>query len=106
MWVDPRGRRLKGRVVNVPSDGSQRKVSSAILVIKGKDPGEAVSAPIGRLPAGPAPPPARDQAGERAVLDPASTGGLLEAMAEGTFGPPVDLPPGLRRALREFRSSR
>jgi exopolysaccharide biosynthesis protein/Tol biopolymer transport system component len=106
MWVDPKGRRLKGRIVNRPSDGSERKVSSAVVVIKGVDPGEAVGAPIGRLPAGPAPPPARDQAGERAVLDPASTGGLLEAMAEGSFGPPVDLPKPLRRALREFRSSR
>jgi exopolysaccharide biosynthesis protein len=53
MWVDPKGRRLKGRVVNVPSDGRERKVSSAILVIKGADPGEAVAAPIGRLPSGP-----------------------------------------------------
>jgi exopolysaccharide biosynthesis protein len=106
MWVDPKGRRLKGRVVNVPSDGAERKVSSALLVIKGTDPGEAVAGPIGRIPAGPAPPPVRDQAGERAVLDPASTGGLLEAMAVGTFGRPVDLPPDLRRALREFRSSR
>jgi exopolysaccharide biosynthesis protein len=105
MWVDPKGRRHKGRVVNRPSDGSERKVSSAILVLKGLDPGEAVGPPIGRLPARNAPPPASDQAGERAVEDPASTGGLLEAMAEGTFGPPVDLPPALRRALREFRSS-
>jgi hypothetical protein len=93
-------------VVNEPSDGNQRKVSSAILVIKGKDPGEAIGAAIPRQPATGAPAPAPDQAGERAVLDPASTGGLLEAMSEGTFGPPVELPPPLRRALREFRSSR
>jgi Tol biopolymer transport system component len=106
MWADPKGRKLKGRILNNPSDGSERKVSSAVLVIVGKDPGESIGAPIGKVPAGPAPPPAPDQAGERAVLDPASTGGLLEAMAEGTFGPPVDLPRPLRRALREFRSSR
>jgi Tol biopolymer transport system component/exopolysaccharide biosynthesis protein len=105
MWVDPKGRRQKGRVVNRPSDGSERKVSSAVLVLKGVDPGETVAAPIGRLPAEDAPPPASDRAGERAVEDPASTGGLLEAMAEGAFGPPIDLPPALRRALREFRSS-
>lgn len=94
------------QVVNEPSDGGQRKVSSAVLVIKGKDPGEAIGAPIPRPPADAAPDPTRDRAGRTAVLDPASTGGLLEAMAEGAFGRPVDLPPGLRRALRQFRSSR
>jgi hypothetical protein len=94
------------QVVNEPSDGSQRKVSSAVLVIKGKDPGEVIGAPIPRLPSAAAPEPATDRAGERAVLDPASTGGLAEALAEGTFGRPVELPPELRRALRAFRSSR
>jgi exopolysaccharide biosynthesis protein len=94
------------QVVNEPSDGNQRKVSSAVLVIKGKDPGEVIGAPIPRQPSAAAPPPANDRAGERAVLDPASTGGLAEALAEGTFGPPVELPPELRRALRAFRSSR
>jgi exopolysaccharide biosynthesis protein len=101
-----RGKKGGLRVVNEPSDGGQRKVSSAVLVIRGKDPGEAIAAPVPRGPAVAAPEPARDQAGERSVLDPASTGGLLEAMAEGTFGRPVDLPPPLRRALREFTSSR
>jgi hypothetical protein len=94
------------QVVNEPSDGRQRKVSSAVLVIKGKDPGEVIGAPIPRLPSAAAPAPATDRAGEQAVLDPASTGGLAEALAEGTFGPPVELPPELRRALRAFRSSR
>lgn len=105
MWVDPKGP-IKGRVVNVPSDGQQRKVSSAVLVLKGADPGEAIGAPLARTPeAGAAPAPARDQAGELAAMDPASTGGLAEAMAEGTFGPRVDLPRELRRALRLFRSA-
>jgi len=105
MWVDPKGPR-KGRVVNVPSDGQQRKVSSAVLVLKGADPGEAIGAPLARTPeTGAAPAPARDQAGQLAAMDPASTGGLAEAMAEGTFGPRVDLPRELRRALRLFRSA-
>jgi Phosphodiester glycosidase/WD40-like Beta Propeller Repeat len=94
------------QVVNEPSDGNQRKVSSAVLVIKGKDPGEVIGAPIPRQPSAAAPAPANDRAGERAVLDPASTGGLAEALAEGTFGRPVELPRELRRALRAFRSSR
>lgn len=97
----------KGRlkVVNKPSDGRQRKVSSAVLVIKGRDPGESIGVPIA-APLAPAPPPARDRAGEIAALDPASTGGLAEALASGTFGPRVDLPRELRRALRIFRSAR
>jgi Phosphodiester glycosidase len=93
------------QVVNEPSDGSERKVSSAVLVIKGNDPGEVIGPPIPRLPSAAAPAPTADRAGERAVLDPASTGGLAEAMAEGTFGPPVELPPELDRALRAFRSA-
>ena len=100
-----KGKRGGLQVVNEPSDGRQRRVSSAVLVIKGPDPGEVVGGPIPSLPATAAPGPARDPAGRRALLDPASTGGLLEAMAEGTFGPPVDLPTPLRRALRTFRSA-
>jgi Phosphodiester glycosidase/WD40-like Beta Propeller Repeat len=99
-----RGKGDRPRVVNRPSDGSQRRVSSAVLVIKGRDPGEVVGAPPART-SGQAPPPAPTGAGRIAVHDPASTGGLLEAMAEGTFGLPVDLPPPLRRALRAFRSA-
>jgi Tol biopolymer transport system component/exopolysaccharide biosynthesis protein len=96
----------KGRlkVVNQPSDGRQRKVSSAVLVIKGRDPGESIGGPIA-APLVPAPSPSRDRAGEIAALDPASTGGLAEALVSGTFGPRVDLPRELRRALRIFRSA-
>ncbi|MGH2675086.1 MAG: phosphodiester glycosidase family protein, partial [Actinomycetota bacterium] len=101
-----RGRKGGLRVVNRPSDGGQRKVSSAVLVLKGKDPGEVIGAPLSAAPTlAPAPPPTRDQAGEIAAMDPASTGGLAEALVEGTFGPRVDLPRDLRRALRIFRSS-
>ncbi len=96
---------VQGKVVNVPSDGSQRKVSSAVLVLKGKDPGEVIG--LSAMPSlVPAPLPTADQAGELAAMDPASTGGLAEAMAEGTFGPRMDLPRELRRALRMFRASR
>lgn len=95
------------KVVNEPSDGRQRKVSSAILVLKGRDRGEVIGAPLRGAPAAaPARPQAIDRAGELAAMDPGSTGGLAEAVARGTFGPPVQLPPELRRALRVFRSSR
>lgn len=99
-----RGRRGGLKVVNQPSDGRQRKVSSAVLILKGKDKGEAIGGPL--APMAPAPPSAPSRAGEIAAMDPASTGGLAEALALGTFGPRLDLPPELRRALRIFRSSR
>jgi len=100
-----RGKKGGLQVVNQPSDGGQRKVSSAVLVLKGKDPGESIGGPLAP-PLAPAPPPARDRAGETAAMDPASTGGLAEALVSGTFGPRVDLPRELRRALRIFRSAR
>lgn len=99
-----RGRKGGLKVVNQPSDGRQRKVSSAVLILKGKDRGEAIGGPL--APLAPAPPPAPSRAGEIAAMDPASTGGLAEALALGTFGPRLDLPPELRRALWIFRSSR
>jgi exopolysaccharide biosynthesis protein len=100
-----RGKKGGLKVVNQPSDGRQRKVSSAVLVIKGKDPGESIGGPIA-APLVPAPSPSPGRAGEIAALDPASTGGLAEALVSGTFGPRVDLPRDLRRALRIFRSAR
>jgi exopolysaccharide biosynthesis protein len=98
-----RGKKGGLKVVNEPSDGRQRKVSSALLIIKGRDPGESIGGPL--APLAPAPPPVRGRAGEIAAMDPASTGGLAEALARGTFGPRVDLPKELRRALRIFRSA-
>jgi hypothetical protein len=100
-----RGKKGGLQVVNRPSDGGQRKVSSAVLVIKGKDPGESIGGPLA-APLAPAQPPDTDRAGEIAAMDPASTGGLAEALVSGTFGPRVDLPRELRRALRIFRSAR
>src|ERR671918_1028562 len=99
-----RGRKGGLKVVNRPSGGRQRKVSSAVLILKGKDKGESIGGPLA-APLQPAPPPTTDRAGEIAAMDPASTGGLAEALARGTFGPRLDLPPDLRRALRIFRSA-
>ncbi|MGH2723758.1 MAG: phosphodiester glycosidase family protein [Actinomycetota bacterium] len=93
---------VAGKIVNVPSDGSERAVSSAILVLAGKDKGEKIGGPgssgdtsvaATSVPATPGP----------SLLDPASTGGLLDAMARGLFG--GRLPPELLPALRAFRSS-
>ena len=95
---------VKGKIRNVPSEGKQRRVSSAVLVLVGPDRGEAVAARAADT--SPAPAGVSRAAGRRALLDPGSTGGFLEALAEGTFGPPVRLPPDLRRGLERFRASR
>lgn len=95
---------VKGKVMNDPSDGKQRKVSSAVLVLNGPDAQEELGAEQTR-PARPLPGGVIEAAGLAALLDPGSTGGLLQAMAAGTFGPRVRLPAELRRALRTFESS-
>jgi Tol biopolymer transport system component len=102
---------VKGKVRNVPSDGKQRRVSSAVLVRIGPDPGEAIAARAAGGSTGPTgtslgPADLNRTAGRRALLDPGSTGGFLEALAEGSFGRPVRLPPALRRDLERFRESR
>lgn len=96
---------VKGKVMNEPSDGKERKVSSALLVLNGPDAQEELGAEQAR-PAGSLPGGVSDAAGLAALLDPGSTGGLLQAMAAGTFGPRVRLPADLRRALHVFESSR
>jgi hypothetical protein len=94
-----------GKIVNRPSDGTERAVSSAILVLPGRDRGEHIrpfrsggggsSKPSALLPGVSVPGPS--------MLDPASTGGLLDAMARGLFG--GRLPPKLRPTLQAFRAS-
>ncbi|HEX9824155.1 MAG TPA: phosphodiester glycosidase family protein [Actinomycetota bacterium] len=83
---------VRGKVVNRPSGGSERSVSSAVLVLRSSE-GAAASRPAHA---------GRPGVSSAALLDPASTGGLLDALARGTFGPRVDLPPALLRALRAF----
>jgi hypothetical protein len=95
MWVKGQG------VVNRPSDGSERPVTNAILVLPGPDTGEPT--PVGRVPvvsaAG-----AEDAAG-LATTDPASTGGLLEALLARDLGATPHLPRAWADAARAFRVS-
>jgi hypothetical protein len=94
---------LNGRIKNRPSDGSERSVSSAVLVLRGPDAGDPVLA--GRRSG------ARREAGlpfprlYPGFTDPASTGGLLDALARGAFGP-VLLSAEELRIVRLFRSVR
>lgn len=124
MWV-------RGEIVNVPStNGMERGVGSALLVLPHPDPSEPVvrspqgSSDSGGLGLDPlldreAPGTARgapsldvDAATTCAALrDPASTGGLFDALARGSFGGgpggvgrvPARLPGRLSDALQVFR---
>ena len=96
---------VKRKVMNKPSDGNERKVSSAVLVLRGPDAKESIGAAQQRAPVRAAG-GRSSRAARAALLDPGSTGGLLEAMAAGSFGPRERLPAELRRALRMFESSR
>jgi hypothetical protein len=107
---------VRGRIVNNVSDPYERPVGSAILVLQGPDPGEAEPVPQ------PAPSPSDGLLGplegealgdiprtlQRSVClagdDPASTGGMLDALAKGDLGPRNHIPRSLMPALREYRA--
>jgi hypothetical protein len=96
---------INGEVVNRPSDKNsfgervERGVSSAVLLLPGADPGEMPQpdpSPSTILPltgSGPA---------TNISLDPASTGGMLDAMARRGYA----LSPALERILRTYRTTR
>jgi len=89
------------KIVNRPSGGKQRPVSSAVLVLGRRDPGDTFA-----RASGPSRAPARAWgASSASFTDPASTGGFLEALDAGAFGPPEPLAPELRKLLRAFRAS-
>jgi Tol biopolymer transport system component len=97
---------MKGKVVNRPSGGIERTSCCVALVLMGRDPGEHIASPMGSAaPAGSFPgTPRGPHLGS--IHDPASTGGMLDAMARGDLGPPVELSPRLQAALKTFRSGR
>lgn len=91
---------LRGRILNRPSDGKERAVSSAVLVLRRRDRGERLEAPTRSARA----PATFDPTGPNpAFLDAGSTGGMLDALARGSLGPRVRLPEGLQRLVRAFR---
>jgi exopolysaccharide biosynthesis protein len=95
---------VNGKIMNDPSDGNERKVSSAVLVLNGPDAAEELGEAQPRE-VSPLPTSVSEAASLAALLDPGSTGGVLEAMAAGAFGPHVQLPAELRRALRVFEAA-
>jgi Phosphodiester glycosidase len=112
---------VNDKVVNRPSDpGGERKVSTALLVLPGADPGEIPPPLLGGVPGsmGMLGSAAGDPLtalsfekpgtgpGRTAALDPASVGGMLDALARGFLGgPDRPLPPEARRVLGLFRGS-
>jgi hypothetical protein len=95
LWVKGQG------LVTKPSDGSERPVTNALLVLPGADTGEP--APVGRVPALSV--ADADDAESLAASDPASTGGLLEALLSGELGRAPKLPRVWVDAARAFRMS-
>lgn len=100
---------VKGNVVNRPSDGRERAVGSSILVLDHPDPQQRLPAPYSPLSQlAPGVPHDFTRAARRycrSLRDPASIGGLLDALDRGHFGGlrrPLARP--LRYALRGFRS--
>jgi uncharacterized protein YigE (DUF2233 family) len=98
---------LRGNIVNNPSDsGGERGVASSIIVHNGPDPTE-------NPPNEPRPLPeitsaysyvTSPQASALSMSDPASTGGLLDALSKGGFGgAPLDLSGDLESVVRHFR---
>ncbi len=88
---------VEGEVVNGPSDGHERSVSTALLVLPGPEAGAA--APYTGAP--------RSGGSWAAFADPGSTGGMLDALARGQIGPPrYRLPRNLLRIVRLFRALR
>ncbi|MEA2447720.1 MAG: hypothetical protein QOK47_1357 [Actinomycetota bacterium] len=91
---------IRGRIVNRPSDGYQRAVSSALLLLPGPDGGEAGPEQQPTPAATPTlPPSGPSTAWEEIVTDPASTGGMASSlMREG-----LRLPHYLEKAAQRFR---
>ena len=99
---------LNGLVVNRPSDGRERLVSSALVVLPGPDSGQADISVQGGAPAargalsGPVAETPADRLLGPAETDPGSTGGLADALRHDG----VRLPPELSRTADTFARTR
>ena len=90
---------VRGTVVNHPSDGHERGVTSSILVLRRALP--RTPSALGRASALRAAPSGSWGLAER---DAGSTGGLLDALVRGAFGPPLKVPPEIQAIVRRYRS--
>lgn len=103
MWI-------RGKVVNVPSDGQERPLVNSLLVLPGDDDAQMYLMDEDRGGAGPSslrafspvPEPDADKAFERAAADPGSLGGLADLLQRRG----EDIPPYMERIARDLRSNR
>ena len=104
---------VKGNVVNQPSDATgQRSVGSAVLVLPRADPEEprSISPRYSSLQGNISPDEPEASMTTRTsgleAIDPASTGGMLDALSHGVFGRGSSITnPDLRSMLRSFRET-
>lgn len=89
---------IKGKVKNRPSGGSERSVSSALLLLRGKDQQEIA----GTTGSSTSSSLSTASAWEQIVADPASTGGLADSLLRAGY----PLPPSLLKAAAAFRAIR
>lgn len=90
---------LRGDIKNRPSDGSERSVSSALVLLPNSDPGER--APVSRVSRAAELKPAGGNNWSKAVRDAGSTGGLASYLTEEGYR----LGPTLRRAAKTFEAT-
>ncbi len=96
---------VNGKIKGRPSDGSERWVSSAIVVLPGKDPGEQLGTGMSSEQSFAATPPTELQSKEsphdEMVQDPASVGGLAVWLEQEGH----ELPGFLEQTADDFRAT-
>jgi hypothetical protein len=96
---------VKGKVRNEPSDGKERPICCAVLVLPGKDKQEDIG-PASTLSTSAIPSTELFGGGSLSLVDPGSTGGMLDAMARGAFGAdPSTLTAEMWSAVRTYREA-
>jgi Tol biopolymer transport system component len=96
---------VRGKIRNEPSDGTERHVCCAVLILPGKDGQEQ----IGPEATSPTTAPSSSETSReewRSLVDPGSTGGMLDAVARGAFGAdPSTLTGEMWSAVRFYREA-
>ncbi|HVE64708.1 MAG TPA: phosphodiester glycosidase family protein [Mycobacteriales bacterium] len=88
---------VNGAITNRPSDGNERGVANALVLLRGADPGE--QGPSGQPVSRTAASADRTAYGDARFADPGSTGGYADALQRQG----VPLSPGLRSAAERYR---
>jgi hypothetical protein len=96
---------VKGKIRNEPSDGNERQVCCAVLILPGKDKQEEIG-PAATASFAAHSPSGTSGGGRWSLVDPGSTGGMLDAVARGAFGAdPSTLTMEMWSAVRLYREA-